>query len=153
MVPCRSDEFTGMALATGNSSTILVSSSILIISTGTSVRLAVFMRSRSLASARSNGLSRGWAARSKRSLADVMAAINGTALPVSWACCCASLSADSMSTTRFSSRERDRLCISSSSWVRCKLTSLMRFSWPASLAVSSRVASCAALASVRASMA
>jgi hypothetical protein len=31
--------------------------------------------------------------------------------------------ADSMSTTRFSSRERDRLCINSSSWLRCKATS------------------------------
>ena len=39
-----------------------------------------------------------------------------------------------MSTTRFSSRERDRLCINSSNWVRCSETSLKRASVTASLA-------------------
>ena len=33
---------------------------------------------------------------------------------IQWACCCANRTEDSMSTTRFSSRERDRLCINSS---------------------------------------
>ncbi len=149
---CLADVFATMALATGSSSAMRVSSSILIISTGTSVRLAALMRSRSLASARCKGFSRGCAARCRRWAAVVMAAIKGTALPVNWACCCASRKADSMSTTRFSSRERDRLCISSSSWARCKLTSLIRFSCKASRAVSSRALSCAALASVRASI-
>ena len=36
--------------------------------------------------------------------------------------CCARRRLDSMSTTRFSSRERDRLCISSSSWLRAVAT-------------------------------
>jgi hypothetical protein len=63
-----------------------------------------------------------------RWLALLRAATRGSRLPVSWACCCAMRMADSMSTTRFSSRERDRLCISSSSWLRCSATSPTRAS-------------------------
>ncbi|MCY1171530.1 hypothetical protein D9M73_116430 [compost metagenome] len=142
-----------MALAIGRSSTSRLNSSSLISRTGTSVRLAARTRSRSLAIARCRGFRRGWAARDRRRSADFSAATMGSTLPVSCACCWASRSPDSMSTTRFSSRERDRLCISSSSCVRCRLTSLMRVSWIASRAASSRVLSWAALARVRASIA
>ena len=102
--------------------------------------------------ARCSGLRRGWAARVRRWSADFSAASKGSALPVSWACCWASRSADSTSTTRFSSRERDRLCISSSSWPRCRLTSLRRVSCSASRADSRRAPSWASRASMRASM-
>ena len=80
------------------------------------------------------------------------AASSGSALPVTCACCSARRTADSMSTTRFSSRERDRLCISSSSCERCSATSATRVSVSASRAAVSRTASCAWRASVRASM-
>jgi hypothetical protein len=87
------------------------------------VTLAERMRSMSRAIAARRRASRGCAARARRWSAVRSAASSGSALPVSCVCCCARRSADSMSTTRFSSRERDRLCISSSSWVRCRATS------------------------------
>jgi len=118
-----------------------------------SVTLARPRRSRSLSIARCTGARRGWAARSMRCWALLSAATRGSRLPVSCACCCASRTADSMSTTRFSSRERDRLCISSSSWLRCSATSLIRVSATDSLAAVSRTSSCACRAMVRASMA
>ena len=93
----------------------------------------------------------GVAVPSMRWSADFSAATSGSRLPVSWACCCASRMADSMSTTRFSSRERDRLCISSSSWVRCRDTSLSLASVSAWRAAVSRVCSMAWRAMARAS--
>ena len=142
-----------MSLATGSSSTSRASSSSLSISAGTSVTLAFLTRSMSRATARCRALKRGCAARARRVSADLSAASRGSALPVSSACCCASRSSDSTSTTRFSSRERDRLCISSSSWLRCRLISPSRVSCNASRAASPRASSCASRAKVRASIA
>ena len=116
------------ALSTGRSSTWRTSSSSRPSRPAVSVTAARVSRSRSRPMALCRGARRGWAARSMRWLADFSAATSGSRLPVSWACCCASRMADSMSTTRFSSRERDRLCISSSSWLRCSATSLTRAS-------------------------
>ena len=61
--------------------------------------------------------------------------------------------ADSMSTTKVSSRERDRLCINSSSCVRCKATSEMRASMSETRAALSCTVSWACLAQVLASSA
>ena len=115
-----------------------------------------------LALARMRSMSRAWraaaapaaAARRARGAGrrPCSAASSGSTLPVSCACCCARRRADSMSTTRFSSRERDRLCISSSSCVRCSATSPTRVSASARRAAVSRAVSCAWRASVRASI-
>ena len=102
--------------------------------------------------ARSTGASRGWATLDKRFCAACRATNRGCTLPVSSACCCAKPKADSISTTRFSSRERDRLCIRSSSWVRCNATSLKRASSKATLAAVSWVRSWAFLAMLLACM-
>ena len=111
------------------------------------------MRLMSRVIARCNCASRGCAARVTRWSALLSAATSGSTLPVNWACCCARRIADSMSTTRFSSRERDRLWIRSSSWVRCNATSLNLTSDSASRAAVSRVSSWAWRARVRASSA
>jgi hypothetical protein len=58
---------------------------------------------------------------------------------------------ESMSTTRFSSRDRDMLCMSSSNWVRCSDSSAMRASMTEVRAALSRARSWASRASVRAS--
>ena len=137
----------------GRSSTRRTRSSSRFSSAGVSVMAAVLMRSMSRTMARCSGASRGWAARVMRWSADLRALSRGSALPVSWACCCARRSADSMSTTKFSSRERDRLCISSSSWVRCRATSLRRVSLTVWRVAVSRATSWASRATVRASMA
>ena len=140
------------ALASGKSSARRTSSSILMSSVGVSDKVVALMRSTSRAMARCSGLSLGCAARNTRWSAVFNAASSGSTLPVSCACCCARRTVDSISTTRFSSRERDRLCISSSSWVRCRATSLNLASDTASLAAVSCASSWAALAIMRASI-
>ena len=97
--------------------------------------------------------SRGCAARERRWSAVRKAASSGSELPVSCVCCCARRSADSMSTTRFSSRVRERLCIRSSSCVRCSATSDRRASSTAWRATASRAMSWAWRASALASIA
>ena len=101
--------------------------------------------------ARRIGSSRGWLARARRSSLCFSVATSGSALPVSADCCIAARIAASMSPTRFSSRERDTERTSSSSWPRCSATSPRRASSRATLAVASRIASCAWRASSRAS--
>ena len=81
------------------------------------------MRSMSRAMALCTGFRRGWAALAMRSSAASKADTKGCALPVRLACWMANRRPDSMSSTSVSSLERDTLSISSSSWVRCKLTS------------------------------
>ena len=108
-------------------------------------------RSRSFSIARSTGASRGWAARCRRCRADCRVASKGSALPVSWACCWAMRRPASMSTSRFSSRERERLWISSSSCPRCRATSPKRPSIRLSRAALSLTVSWACLAQALAS--
>ena len=141
------------AFSTGSSSTWRTRSSRRASRPAVSVTVARVRRSRSRPMARCTGARRGWAARSMRWLALLSAATRGSRLPVSCACCCARRMADSMSTTRFSSRERDRLCMSSSSWLRCSATSLTRASATDRRAAVSRTSSSAWRAMVRASMA
>ena len=141
------------ALASTSSSASRTSSSSLTSKLGVSLTAADLMRSMSRTIARCNAVSLGCAARSTRWSADRSAASKGSTLPVSWACCWAKRIADSMSTTRFSSRERDRLCISSCSWVRCSEISLSRASNTATRAAVSRASSWAWRALARASCA
>ncbi len=141
------------AFLSGSSSTWRSSSSSRASRPAVSVTLALARRSRSSARARCTGARRGWAARSMRCCALLMEATSGCTLPVSWACCCARRTLASMSTTRFSSRERERLCISSSSWLRCRATSLSRVSCTARRADDSCASSLAWRARARASMA
>ncbi|OIQ67942.1 hypothetical protein GALL_504770 [mine drainage metagenome] len=89
---------------------------------------ALRSRVRSDCTARRRICALGLGERTSRASALCRVAISGCTLPMSCACCCARRKAASMSTTRFSSRERDRLCMSSSSWLRCKATSLRRAS-------------------------
>ncbi|MNY23983.1 hypothetical protein D3C86_1576710 [compost metagenome] len=103
--------------------------------------------------ARCTGVSRGWAARSMRWAALRSVATSGSRLPVSCDCCCAMRIAVSMSTISVSSRVRDRLCTSSSSWLRCSVTSPTRASMTEMRAALSRATSCASRAMVRASIA
>ena len=128
-------------------------SSTLIESVATSATLDALARSRSRTIARRIGSSRGWLARARRSSLCFRVATSGSALPVSADCCTAARTADSMSFTRFSSRERATERTSSSSWPRCSATSPRRASSSATLAVASRIASCAWRASSSASAA
>ena len=141
------------AYSVGRSSTSRTRSSSRESSAGVSVMAAALMRSMSRLTARCSGASRGWAARDIRWSAVLRALSSGSALPVRLACCCARRRDDSMSTTRFSSRERDRLCIRSSSCERCRATSLRRVSFTVRRAAVSRDSSWASRATVRASMA
>jgi len=140
-------------LRTGHSSTWRASSSSRRTRPGMSASGAFWMRSMSRAMARCTGFRRGWAARAMRWSAACSAEISGWAVPVSWACCCAKRSADSRSWTRLSSRERESVSISSSSWLRCRLTSDSRTSATASRACSSCVRASACAANRRASAA
>ena len=103
--------------------------------------------------ARNKGAKRGCATLVKRICDDCNAANSGWTLPVSCDCCWARRMADSISTTKFSSRERDRLCIKSSSCARCNDTSLNLASVTARRAAVSRASSSACLALTRASTA
>ena len=116
----------GGALASGISSISSASSSIFTSKAGVSARAMLLMRARSLATARWTRAKRGCAARERRKSTACKVSTTGSMLPLNWACCCAKASADSMSTSRFSSRARDRLCISSSNWLRCRATSASR---------------------------
>ncbi len=116
-----------------------------------SVTLMRASRSRSRSSARITGARRGCAARSMRWRAFLSVATSGCRLPDSSACCWARRMEESMSTTRFSSRERDMLCRSSSSCVRCSDSSAMRASMTEVRAALSRARSWASRARVRAS--
>ena len=139
------------ALASGNSSASRTSSSSLTSRAAVSDTVLALTRPTSRAIERCSGARRGCAARATRCSALLRAASSGSTLPVNWACCCASRIADSISTTRFSSRERDRLCINSSSWLRCSATSLRRASATAARAAVSRASSMACRATARAS--
>jgi hypothetical protein len=141
------------SLCTGRSSTRRTSSSRRASRPAVSVTLARASRSRSRVMARWIGARRGWAARSMRCWALLSAATSGSRLPVSCACCWARRMAASMSTTRFSSRERDRLCMSSSSWLRCSADSFTRASSTLRRVLASRASSSAWRARVRASTA
>ena len=141
------------AYSVGRSSTSRTRSSSRDSRAGVSVMAAALIRSMSRLTARCSGASRGWAAREIRWSAVLRALSSGSALPVRLACCCARRRDDSMSTTRFSSRERDRLCIRSSSCERCRATSLRRVSFTVRRAAVSRDSSWASRATVRASMA
>ncbi len=126
-------------------------SSTLIERVATSATLDALARSRSRAIARRIGSSRGWLARASRSSLCFRVATSGSALPVRADCCTAARIADSMSLTRFSSRERATERTSSSSWPRCSATSPSRASSSATLAVASCIASWAWRASSSAS--
>ena len=116
-------------------------------------RARLFADTGPLSNARCSGASRGCAARATRCSPALSAASSGCTLPVAWACSSARRTADSMSTTRFSSRERERLCISSSSWARCSVSSDTRVSSSARRAAASLTVSCAWRARARASVA
>ena len=108
-------------------------------------------RSMSRAIARRSGSRRGWLMRASRSSALRSATISGSAEPVSVDCWIASRTAESMSDTAFSSRERDSDCSRSSIWPRCSATSETRASISATLAAASRAISSDWRASTRAS--
>ena len=151
---------TGLSLCTmptafsnGKVSTKRTNSSNLKSKAGVSATAVALMRSMSRVKARSTGARRGWATLVSRCSAELSAANSGCTLPVSWACCCAKRIADSISTTKFSSRERDKLCISSSSWLRCRATSLSLASVTDRRAAVSRASSSACLDITRASTA
>ena len=122
------------ALAKGNSSASKTNSSSCNSSAGVSESGVFCTRAMSRAIARCSGARRGCAARPRRKSAIFSADTKGSMLPVSCACCCARRTAASISTTRFSSRERERLCISSSTCARCSETSVSLTSVTASLA-------------------
>ena len=141
------------ALSRAKLSTARTNSSILMSNVGVSVTGVALICSISRTMARNTGANRGCATLVKRNCEDCSAANSGCTLPVSCDCCWARRMADSMSTTRFSSRERDRLCIKSSSCARCKDTSLNLASVTAKRAAVSRANSSACLALTRASTA
>ena len=140
------------ALSTGRSSTWRTRSSRRASRPAVSVTLVCLRCSRSCSMARCTGARWGCAVRSMRCWALCSAAIRGCMLPVSWACCCDMRSTDSRSTTRFSSRVRDRLLTSSSIWLRCRARSPSRVSTAVRRATASVTCSCAWRATVRASM-
>ena len=103
--------------------------------------------------ARRTPSSRGWLKRASRSSACFSAATSGSAVPVIADCWTATRTPASMSTSTFSSRDRESDWIRSSSWPRCSDTSATRASSSAILAALSRMPSCACLASMCASAA
>ena len=141
------------ALSKTKLSTARTNSSILMSNVGVSVTGVALICSISRTMARNKGANRGCATLVKRICDDCNAANSGCTLPVSCDCCCARRMADSISTTRFSSRERDKLCIKSSSCARCSATSLNLASVTAKRAAVSRANSSACLALTRASTA
>ena len=116
-----------------------------------SASAAARMRSTSRAMARCTGFRRGCAARWMRWSAACRADTSGCALPVSCDCCRARRREASRSWMRLSSRERESESISSSSWLRCKLTSDRRTSATPRRACSSCTWASACEATVRAS--